>query len=693
MATTAKPEVNWKTEELIIFNTCRIMKRLFSILMLIAATAVAFSSCNKVEIITPSDHHVVLRAGNPEAKLDTRTVMNGTTVYWNVGDKIGVSDGSKSNISFTSTLEEPAKVSDFESTSSVTGDLYAYSPYTTNGVTSSACVKIDIPSIQNPTVSSFDGSADVLVSKKFTVNEVTTVANLEFTRATSVVKVVLKDTESKLSDEKLKSLSVTSDAVDISGRAYLSFAEQSLTSIYYNNSKTVTAEFDSDDRFVINGSNPVLLSVFPVTLANSSKLTIKAETETKTIEKVITLPQDIILSPGKITTLNVSISSSNIIDTPNGLALPIADYYSWNEATTDQSADLASKITTINDDIGNAYLDKAEKVYAGAGNTLKFGTGSAAGYFKTVSLDLSSAFDIYISTKQYGSDDGSIEVYVDEDVVKTIDPTPTMGETKIVCSAATKTSTITVKTTGKRAYVGEFVVVVKDGAKPTPKPVIVSSAPAAVAADATTVEIPYIIKHPVSGVNLTAEIAADATWITAADVSSDKVTLTVTKQADDASEDRFGKITLKYEGAAEIIVTVSQKAPVSTGTGTETITGSFASSNETLSLTTSSGITIVQAKGTGSSAVNASYNTPSTLRIYKGHTLTFSGRTINRIEIKVNGTYYGNSLIADCGTLTPTTTSDGTIIWEGSSESITITNAATASNTQLRTKEIIVTYE
>lgn len=124
----------------------------------------------------------------------------------------------------------------------------------------------------------------------------------------------------------------------------------------------------------------------------------------------------------------------------------------------------------------------------------------------------------------------------------------------------------------------------------------------------------------------------------------------------------------------------------------EEISGTLTMVDGSLTLTTSSGITVVQAKGTSTTNVNNSYNTISTLRVYKGHTLSFSGKTIKKIEITVDGTYYGNTLEANTGVITPTTTSGGTIVWEGSSDSITITNAATASNVQLRTKKIVVYY-
>ena len=146
-------------------------------------------------------------------------------------------------------------------------------------------------------------------------------------------------------------------------------------------------------------------------------------------------------------------------------------------------------------------------------------------------------------------------------------------------------------------------------------------------------------------------------------------------------------------GTSDVTVSASFSSS-SVSTTTDDITsGTFTSANSKLTLTTANGVTIEQSKVSGSTAVNASYNSVSTLRVYKGHALTFSGKTFTRIEITVNGTYYGNTLTANTGTLTPTTTSGGTIIWEGNADSVVITNTATASNVQLRTKSFKVTYE
>lgn len=206
-----------------------------------------------------------------------------------------------------------------------------------------------------------------------------------------------------------------------------------------------------------------------------------------------------------------------------------------------------------------------------------------------------------------------------------------------------------------------------------------------VAADATSAS--FAVKS-----NVDWTVSTDASWVTLGTTSgSNDGTVALSFTANAGAADRTATVMV---GSADATIsrtyTLVQKK-VGGSEKTETISGTFTSSNSELSLITTSGITLVQAKGSGN-AVGGSYNTPSTLRIYKGNTLTFSGKAITKIEIVVKGKYYGNSLTANLGTLTPTTTSGGTIIWEGESNSVTITNVAKTDNVQLRPASIRVTY-
>lgn len=81
-----------------------------------------------------------------------------------------------------------------------------------------------------------------------------------------------------------------------------------------------------------------------------------------------------------------------------------------------------------------------------------------------------------------------------------------------------------------------------------------------IAADATSGEIAYTINNPVTGKTLSA--STTASWITISQVATDKVTFTTT--ANTGTAERTADITLKYEGATDKVVTVTQAKPVPT---------------------------------------------------------------------------------------------------------------------------------
>ena len=173
------------------------------------------------------------------------------------------------------------------------------------------------------------------------------------------------------------------------------------------------------------------------------------------------------------------------------------------------------------------------------------------------------------------------------------------------------------------------------------------------------------------------DITLSETSYSFVDMSAGEYTLTVTAKADGyrLAKSAETSVTVPYQGGEGETVT-------------EIISGTFTFANNKLTLTTSSGITIVQEKVSGSTAVNRSYNTATTLRVYKGHALKFSGKTITKIELTHTSGYPGNSVSASTGTYVAGTTSS---IWTGESDNIVITNVATE-NKQLRPTKIVVTY-
>lgn len=292
------------------------MKKLFNATIALALSSMLFFSCSKSDDVVVKNEDVLVKAtliaGNPQADPGTKTEIQGTTPYWSVGDAVGVTNGVSTNAEFTSSITSPSTTATF-SGETVSGDLFAYYPYSTAGVGTSGA-SIVLPAEQNPTATSFDGRADVLVSKMFTVDpENTTVSGLEFKRLTSVLKVVLKNNAGLPAGEHPTFVSLEAGS-NLIGTALVNFASQSLA--LESGSNKVTANY-ATPTIEINGTDAAYLVVVPQTIAAGSTLTLKANTENYYIEKNITVPAGgIEILEGKITTLNIGLGTTNVTHHP-----------------------------------------------------------------------------------------------------------------------------------------------------------------------------------------------------------------------------------------------------------------------------------------------------------------------------------------------------------------------------------------
>jgi len=79
------------------------------------------------------------------------------------------------------------------------------------------------------------------------------------------------------------------------------------------------------------------------------------------------------------------------------------------------------------------------------------------------------------------------------------------------------------------------------------------------------------------------------------------------------------------------------------------------------------------------------------LRVYKGHSLTFSSeKNIVKIVLEHDASRTGSDVTASVGTYTMGSTSS---TWDGSAKEVVITNTGKNANVQLRPTSIKVTYE
>ena len=464
---TTKPDL-FSKEILTICKNAKAMKRLFKFAMFVALAATTFTACQK-DNTEPNELgggklvKMTFHAGNPEIGTAVRTEMEGLTPYWSVGDVIGVStDGTTKQAQFTNDATERAQRTTFTGEIETSDVYYAYYPYTSNGLgeaEGNKGAKIDLPSNQSPTATSFDGKADILVSQPIS-GEIT---SLKFRRLVGIAKIVLKDNtaDNLLNGQHVSSLTMTVSDKNLAGRCIVDLLNYTMYEPYYNGSKSIQATYTAATTYLIDGTGASYLCVYPQELAAESTLTIEASTEGYSIKKEITLPSAIKLEAGKITTLNIGLTEEHLTAEAAGLALPFSDDFSWAD---NGEADGTSALALA--EYPEGKYSATEKTYKGIGG-LKVGSGSDRGYFTTVALDLSKEFSVIVNAKQWKTDNSKLQITIGE-TIQTADLSDTAQDYVFNFEPQGNKATVEVKVEGKRGYIYRIDIVEGQGTVATP---------------------------------------------------------------------------------------------------------------------------------------------------------------------------------------------------------------------------------
>lgn len=464
---TTKPDL-FSKEILTICKNAKAMKRLFKFAMFVALAATTFTACQK-DNTEPNELgggklvKMTFHAGNPEIGTAVRTEMEGLTPYWSVGDVIGVStDGTTKHAPFTNDATERAQSTTFTGKIETSDVYYAYYPYTSNGLgeaEGNKGAKIDLPSNQSPTATSFDGKADILVSQPIS-GEIT---SLKFRRLVGIAKIVLKDNtaDNLLNGQHVSSLTMTVSDKNLAGRCIVDLLNYTMYEPYYNGSKSIQATYTAATTYPIDGTGASYLCVYPQELAAESTLTIEASTEGYSIKKEITLPSAIKLEAGKITTLNIGLTEEHLTAEAAGLALPFSDDFSWAD---NGEADGTSALALA--EYPEGKYSATERTYKGIGG-LKVGSGSDRGYFTTVALDLSKEFSVIVNAKQWKTDNSKLQITIGE-TIQTADLSDTAQDYVFNFEPQGNKATVEVKVEGKRGYIYRIDIVEGQGTVATP---------------------------------------------------------------------------------------------------------------------------------------------------------------------------------------------------------------------------------
>ena len=210
------------------------MKKINSIMMLVAAAAIAFTSCQKQETFEPESAQEVtltFASEKPVFADETKTEWTGDAIQWSKGDKISIAytvNGNWQNASGDASgdarlyksdaLEAAAVTAQFNVSTYFTGTNEGthvfYGVYPAPSETSFAdapVATLTVPSIQTPGATSFDGSADLMTG--VSVGEFTSIPtetiSMKWTRLVAHANITLKALNGVTAGETVSSIKLT----------------------------------------------------------------------------------------------------------------------------------------------------------------------------------------------------------------------------------------------------------------------------------------------------------------------------------------------------------------------------------------------------------------------------------------------------------------------------------------------------
>lgn len=539
-------------------------KHVFSLgLMLVAA--LAFTNCAKQEVIndTPEQQPAV-SAGVPfelTAGMDTKTATtDGATINWAANDALNVfvaeHDGSFSgNKKFTST--DGSKTFKGELDSALDGaktyDWKVVYPYNEDILTvnthdgNKGYLTLGSKTNATQTQSGNNNKAHLAGSHMPLYGVVKDVSgndspSVTLSQVMSVVKVhVTNATESPL---VVSTVNVAAPAGTlISGTFFLDFSgdtpvfESSGASYTSNVAKLTVTDGDAIDK---NGTADFYVAIKPFTQAAAGVLTVSING----YEKEITIPASTEFKPGKIKTVNFSYDKKNTV-----AELPFSiDGTAGSDAFSTMDGLSSAGLGSDYADSNSPYLTKFDST----GDYIQIHFNEPA---DKVSFEVKKIGGATNSTFTLGGSADGIS-FTD---IETFEVTGAQGKTVSFISSVSINSDYRYLrlsfTKGANVGLGPFSVT-----KFSTDPVInvTSDNPMAVANTASTQTITYEVTNAVLGKSISA--ATEATWITEISTATNgKVTFNVAAQAP-AAPARSADITLSYDGADKVVVTVNQAA-------------------------------------------------------------------------------------------------------------------------------------
>ena len=560
------------------------MKRIISNLMLVAAAAMAFFACQKQEVNAPEEVKVEglnFSAEKPEFADASKTEWTGETIQWSEGDAIRVAytcDGVWQNADGTATADEDngkktaklyastplaeasatakfAVPGNFKGTASGVYEFYAIYP-------SGAAVKeadfpfapsvtVDVPAEQTPLANSFDSAADLMAAKSIETFEglPTERISLLWTRIVAHGHLTLKNLQVE-EDEKLQTITLTADEnADMVGQYYLYLDTYNVEKAAGNNAAN-SLTVKADNLTIADGGNVTFWTCFlPCTWKS---LDVVVETDKATYTRSIDLTgNEKTFAQNARNTLAINMATAERVVRASS-ALPFERDFSNTEYNQNAITELDG--FTIENSVYNAK------------GAIRLAKTDAGGSVTTLPLDLSQNFHVKVVASGWDDDELTLTVTAGDQsnnltlvTSGTVDNGPKeCAEYIINFQPVSNSASVTFTTEAKKRCYIQKIQVLEGHAELTP--VLSATNPDEMSAEGGEGSFTYTLSNPKEGKEVSATVNVD--WIENLAVNQEAKTVSYNVAENTSEESRTATITLSYEGAQSVDVTVTQEGKV-----------------------------------------------------------------------------------------------------------------------------------
>lgn len=285
------------------------MKTFFKSILAVAVCASLFAACSKDDTVSdPSNGRKVTMTVTASSELESasgsRTTYDPLTgkISWNeTGEYLQVFETAASKTTYANSQE--GTVSDGTAkfavsfpkntnTPLVYNAVYPASAWITSNNTDITNMKVVTRTSQQPTATSFDSNADLLIAKSISLESQPTELQMSFGRAVAIGKMTVKNLAS---EEPVLGVEFTAPDKKVTGRSYVDMTAGTVKEYGYpgNFSDNVTLSYSSKMNLKANGATGMTayFTCFPFEVAAGETFTVTVTTASKIFTKTVTVQE------------------------------------------------------------------------------------------------------------------------------------------------------------------------------------------------------------------------------------------------------------------------------------------------------------------------------------------------------------------------------------------------------------------